>query len=184
MVQEKGGDVSEEEFEAEKEKHRRLSQTTSAGMFKGGLADQTEQTTKLHTATHLLQAAAKEVLGKEVGQRGSHITAERLRWDFNYNQKVSAEQLKQIENLVNKKITEDLAIHFDIEDRDQAIKEGATINQGENYPDKVKVYKIDDFSKELCGGPHVENTKVLGQFKILKEESVSSGVRRIYATVV
>jgi alanyl-tRNA synthetase len=193
IAKEKGQEVNMEEFQAEIDKHRQLSQTTSAGIFKGGLADHTEQTTKLHTATHLLQAAAKQVLGQEVGQRGSNITAERLRWDFNYPQKASDEQLHQIEDLVNQKIQEDLKVWFDIEDRDQAISEGATTNFGENYPDKVKVYKMssspenpeapDFFSKELCGGPHVDHTSTLNHFKITKEESVSAGIRRIYATV-
>lgn len=191
IAKERGQEINMDEYQQEIEKHRQLSQTTSAGMFKGGLADQTEQTTKLHTATHLLQAAAKQVLGKEVGQRGSHITAERLRWDFNYNQKLSEDQIKQLEEIVNQKIQEDLKVWFDIEDRDQAISDGATTNHGENYPDKVKVYKIATpstlnpvpFSIELCGGPHVENTSVLGHFKIIKEEGISAGIRRIYAKV-
>lgn len=176
-----------EEFDLEAEKHKELSRTTSAGMFKGGLADQTERTTKLHTANHLLQAALRQVIGEHLGQRGSNITAERLRFDFNHDQKLTEQQLKQVEDLVNQKIKEDLKVWYEIRDKEQALKEGALSNYGENYPEKVKVYKMSKgdqyFSKELCGGPHVEHTKVLGKFKILKQESISAGIKRIYATV-
>lgn len=183
IAAERGQKINMDEYQQELEKHRQLSQTTSAGIFKGGLADHSEQTTKLHTATHLLQAAAKQVLGDFVGQRGSNITEERLRWDFNYPSKLTDEKIKQIEELVNQKIQEDLNVHFDIEERDQAVKDGATTNHGETYPEKVKVYKMGGFSRELCGGPHVEHTGSLGKFKITKEESVSAGIRRIYAVI-
>lgn len=187
IAKEKGQEVNLKEFEEEIEKHRRESQTSSAGMFKGGLVDHSDQTTKLHTATHMLQAALKQILGDFVGQRGSYITTERLRFDFNFPQKLTDDEIEQVEKLVNEKINEDLPVHFDIEDRDQAILEGAATNYGERYPDKVKVYKIGNkgeyFSKELCGGPHIEHTGILKSFKITKEESVSAGVRRIYATV-
>ncbi len=187
IAKEKRQQVNLKEFEEEQEKHRRQSQTSSAGMFKGGLVDHSNQTTKLHTASHILQAALKQVLGSFVGQRGSHITAWRLRFDFNFPQKLTDKEINQVENLVNQKIAEDLTVHFDIEERDRAITEGATTNYGENYPEKVKVYKIGSegkyFSKELCGGPHVEHTGVLKSFKIIKQESVSAGIRRIYAVV-
>lgn len=187
LFADKGQEVDLEKFQEEFEKHKELSRTTSAGLFKGGLADQQEKTTKLHTANHLLQAALRQVVGETLGQRGSNITAERLRFDFNHDEKLTDEQLKQVEDLVNQKIQEDLKVHFDIEDKDEAIKNGALSNYGENYPEKVKVYKMgkdsDYFSKELCGGPHVENTATLGKFKILKQESVSAGIKRIYATV-
>lgn len=197
LFAEKGQEIDLEKFQEEFEKHKELSRTTSAGLFKGGLADQTERTTKLHTANHLLQAALRQIIGDHLGQRGSNITAERLRFDFNHDEKLTDEQLKQVEDLVNQKIQEDLKVWYEIKDKEQAIKEGALSNYGENYPEKVKVYKMASpsrhpeehhdegsiFSKELCGGPHVENTKVLGKFKILKQESVSAGIKRIYATV-
>lgn len=187
LFAEKGQEIDLEKFQEEFEKHKELSRTTSAGMFKGGLADQQEKTTKLHTANHLLQAALRQVIGDHLGQRGSNITAERLRFDFNHDEKLTDEQLKQVEDLVNQKIQEDLKVHFDIEDKAEAVKNGALSNFGENYPEKVKVYKMgkdeDYFSKELCGGPHVEHTAVLGKFKILKQESVSAGIKRIYATI-
>ncbi len=180
---EKGQQIDLKQFQAEFEKHKELSQTAAAGMFKGGLADHSEETTKLHTATHMLQAALKQILGKEVGQRGSNITAERLRFDFNYPQKLTEQQLKKVEDLVNQNIQADHKVWFDIEDREQAIQEGATTNYGEKYPDKVKVYKIGEFSMELCGGPHIDHTGALNKFKIDKEESASAGIRRIYAHV-
>ena len=192
---EKGQQINMQQFQEEFEKHKTLSQTASQGMFKGGLADHSEETTKLHTATHMLQAALKQVLGKEVGQRGSNITAERLRFDFNYPQKLTEEQLKQVEDLVNQNNQADLQVWFDIQNREDAIQHGATTNHGEKYPDKVKVYKIGSpnselrtpnselFSQELCGGPHVDHTGILNKFKIDKQESASAGIRRIYAHV-
>lgn len=185
IVRERGQEVDMNRYGQEVEKHRRLSQTTSAGMFKGGLADHSEATTKLHTVTHMLQAATKQVLGREVGQRGSRITANRLRWDFNYPHQLTADQIRQLEEVVNDKIRKDLSVWFEIKDRDRAIAAGATVNQGESYPNKVKVYKIGQssglFSQELCAGPHVKRTGTLGGFKIIKEVAVSSGIRRIYA---
>ncbi len=187
IFEEKGQKINKLEFEEEFKKHQDLSRTTSAGTFKGGLADSTEQTTKLHTANHLMQAALRIVLGEHVRQRGSNITAERLRFDFPHPQKLTEEEIKKVEDLVNEKIKEDLPVHFDIEDKDVAIKKGALTNYGENYPEKSKVYKIGTdgnyFSMELCGGPHVEHTGVIGAFKIIKQESLGAGLRRIYATV-
>ncbi len=188
LFEEKGQTINKEEFEEGFKKHQDLSRTTSAGVFKGGLAANTEETTRLHTANHLLQAALRQVLGDHVRQRGSNITAERLRFDFTHPTKVTEQELKKAEGLVNQKINEDLPIHFDIENREEAVKKGALTNYGESYPDTVKVYKIGDdnsyFSQELCGGPHVEHTGVLKEFKILKERSVAAGVRRIYAKVI
>ncbi len=172
------------EFEDAKNTHSELSRKISAGMFRGGLADAKEKTTKLHTANHLMQAALKIVAGQHIGQRGSNITAERLRFDFNSDQKLTDEEIKKVEDLVNQKIKEDLKVWFDIEDKDEAVKNGALANYGETYPEKAKVYKIGDFSMELCGGPHVEHTGVIGKFKILKQESLGAGLKRIYATIV
>lgn len=197
VAREKGQKVNLSEFEEEFKKHQELSRTTSAGVFKGGLSDSKEKTTKLHTANHLLQAALREILGIHIRQHGSNITSERLRFDFSNDQKLTDEEIKKVEDLVNQKIQDDLLVHFDIEEKGEAIKNGALANVGENYPDKVKVYKIgyppghpeaqsaegSYFSQELCGGPHVEHTGVIGTFKILKQENLGSGLRRIYATV-
>jgi alanyl-tRNA synthetase len=181
IAKEKGYEIDQDEFKAEFAKHQELSRTSSAGMFKGGLADTSEQTTKLHTAAHLMLAALRQVLGPDVYQKGSNITAERLRFDFSYGQKLTPEQIKQVETIVNAKIREKIPIVSQEMPTDQAIKEGAMGVFGHKYGEVVKVYSIGDFSKEICGGPHVANTGDLGHFKIQKEESSSSGVRRIKA---
>lgn len=154
-------------------------------MFQGGLANRSEATTKLHTATHLLHAALREVLGDHVQQKGSNITADRLRFDFSHPTKIpkeGKEGLEGIEGLVNQKIKENLPVSFDVMSYEEAIKAGALAFFGERYPEKVKVYSMGSFSKEICGGPHVTHTGALGSFRIIKEESAGAGVRRIYAT--
>lgn len=173
--------IDHAQFEEEFRKHQDQSRTAAAGMFKGGLADQSEATTKLHTATHLLHAALRTVLGSHVQQKGSSITAERLRFDFSHPAKLTKEELEGIEGLVNKKIQENLPVSFEITTYDDAIKQGALAFFGERYPEKVKVYTIGPFSREICGGPHVSFTGTLGGFRIMKEESAGSEVRRIYA---
>lgn len=177
----KGIKINEEEFKREFEKHQQVSRSSSKGMFKGGLADQSIPVTKLHTATHLLQQALKTVLKKDIRQAGSHITAKRLRFDFTYSEKITAGQQQDIQNLVNEQIKKNLAVKMKTLPFDQAQKEGAAIVPGTKYPEKVKVYSIGDFSKEVCGGPHIDFTGDLGSFKIIKEEGLSSGIRRIYA---
>jgi alanyl-tRNA synthetase len=152
-------------------------------MFKGGLADHGEAVVKLHTATHLLHQALRTVLGTHVQQKGSNITNERLRFDFSHTQKVTPEELAQVEQMVNEQIQRDLTISFRLTTYDDAINEGALAFFGERYPEKVKVYEIGDYSKEICGGPHVERTSVLGKFAIKREEASSAGVRRIYASL-
>ena len=137
--------------------------------------------TKYHTATHLLNAALKEVLGDHVHQKGSNITEERLRFDFSHNEKLTKEEITKLEDLVNQKIEEDLPVTYEIMSKEDAIKIGAEAMFIDRYADEVKVYSIGDFSKEICGGPHVKSTKELGHFKITKEESSGSGVRRIKA---
>jgi len=172
-------------FHEEFKKHQELSRTAAAGMFKGGLADQSEMTTKLHTATHLLHAALRQILGDHVRQKGSNITPQRLRFDFSHPMKIpkeGKEGLDAIEGLVNEKIKEDLAVTFAVMDKEEARKSGAMAFFGERYAHKVKVYSVGLFSKEICGGPHVSFTGTLGHFTITKEESAGSGVRRIYAT--
>jgi alanyl-tRNA synthetase len=169
------------EFEEELKKHQELSRTASAGLFKGGLSDTSEITIKYHTATHLLLAALREILGSETYQRGSNITAERLRFDFNYAQKMTTEQLQQVEDLVNQKIQAQIPVEMVEMDKAEALKSVKVSFDPAKYGDKVKVYSIGDFSSELCGGPHVANLGELGHFKITKEEASSAGVRRIKA---
>jgi len=173
--------IDSEEFNQELEKHRDLSRTASAGMFKGGLASGGEMETKYHTATHLLLKALQQVLGQDVHQRGSNINSERLRFDFSYPEKLTAEQIKKIEDIINEKIKADLEVSCEEMNLQDAKKLGAEAQFVNKYGEKVRVYKISDFSCEVCGGPHVEKTGVLGHFKIIKEESSSSGIRRIKA---
>ena len=162
--------------------HQKLSQTASAGMFKGGLAGTGEMETKYHTATHMLLASLREILGGEITQKGSNITSERMRFDFNWPEKLTSEQLKSIEDLVNKKISENIQVEMVELPKEEAVKVVKYLSFDlSKYGDIVKVYKIGDFSAEFCGGPHVSNTGELGHFKIQKEEASSQGIRRIKA---
>ena len=162
--------------------HQELSRTSSAGKFKGGLAGNSEIETKYHTATHLLNAALKQVVGQDVHQNGSNITDERMRFDFSCDHKLSDEEKQKTEDLVNSWIQEGLDVRVEEMSKEDAIKSGAECMFIEKYPDIVTVYTIgDNVSKELCGGPHVKNTSELGHFKITKEEASSAGVRRIKA---
>ncbi len=179
LGKEKGVKVDEKGFEKEFEKHQELSRTATQGRFKSGLADSSEETTKLHTATHLLAEALRRILGQEIEQRGSNITGERLRFDFNFDRKLSDEEKKKIENLVNEKIKEDLSVECEEMSVSRAKEVGAQGVFESKYGGKVKVYSIGNFSKEICAGPHVSSTGELGKFRIKKEESSSSGVRRI-----
>ena len=180
LAKENGFTVDTEEFNKKFKEHQEKSKAP-AGEFKGGLASSGEMETKYHTATHLLNAALKIVINENVHQMGSNITAERLRFDFNCDHKMTDEEKQKVEELVNKWIAEDLIVSKEIMSKNDAIKSGAECMFVERYPDEVSVYSIGDISKELCGGPHVEHTGVLGKFKIKKEESSSSGVRRIKA---
>ncbi|MEK6812384.1 MAG: alanine--tRNA ligase, partial [Nanoarchaeota archaeon] len=148
-----------------------------------GLADSSEKTTRLHTATHLLNEALRKVLGTEVKQRGSNITPERLRFDFSFDRKLTEDEIKSVEKLVNDKIKKGLEVKRSETDLKDAMKSGAQSEFGAKYPSIVSVYSIGDFSKEICTGPHVKNTKEIGRFKIIKEESTASGIRRIKAIV-
>src|SRR3989338_1360816 len=181
-LEEIGIKFPEKEFEKEFEKHITIS-GSSAFKFKSGLADTSEKTTKLHTATHLLNEALRVILSKDVKQRGSNITSERLRFDFSFDRKLTLEEIKKIKNLVNKKIQENLKVAREERPLKKAFGSGAQGEFGAKYPEKVSVYTIGNFSKEICTGPHVKNTKELGKFKIIKEESSSAGVRRIKATL-
>ncbi|HLG90991.1 MAG TPA: alanine--tRNA ligase-related protein, partial [Candidatus Saccharimonadales bacterium] len=192
----------QQKFDAKMEEQRKRSQTAAQGMFRGGLADASEEVVKLHTTTHLMYQALKNVLGDHIVQRGSNITAERTRFDFSHPEKVTPEQIKQVEDTVNQKIAEDLPVSWKEEATEEALKT-ASGAFGDKYGDKVKVYTIGDpanpFSREVCGGPHVEHTGQIGlpaetssgslagegskKFKIVKEESSSAGVRRIKAVL-
>ena len=164
--------------------HQEKSRQGSEQKFKGGLAEQNEQTIAYHTATHLLHKALQIVLGEHATQKGSNITTERLRFDFAHPQKVTKEELDEVERIVNEQIQRDLKVTCEEMSYDEAKKSGAIGLFENKYGDKVKVYTIGDFSKEICGGPHVEHTGVLGTFKIKKEEASSAGVRRIKAVLV
>jgi alanyl-tRNA synthetase len=185
LAQEKNVKVDEDGFKKELEKHQDLSRTASAGKFKGGLADASDETKKLHTAAHLLLAALRKILGEHVMQKGSNITAERLRFDFSHGEKMADEQKQEVEKLVNEAIEKNLPVSQVEMSLDEARAENAMGVFESKYGERVKVYTVGEgdniFSKEICGGPHVEKTGELGKFKIKKEESSSAGVRRIKA---
>ncbi len=181
LAQEKGIKVDEEGFKKEMLKHQETSRLGAKQKFKGGLADHEEMSIKYHTATHLLHQALKDVLGDTVEQRGSNITDLRLRFDFSHEKKLTMEEKQKVENIVNEKISDNLKVTCEEMSLEKARSLGAIGLFGEKYDDIVKVYKIGNYSIECCGGPHVENTKILGHFKIKKEEASSAGVRRIKA---
>ncbi len=181
LAEEKGIKIDMKEFRKEFEHHREVSRTAAEGKFKGGLADHSEEITKLHTATHLLQAALRKVLGDKVSQTGSNITKERLRFDFAFDRKLTPEEVQQVEDLVNKVIAGNLEITQTFMAFDEAISQGALAFFKEIYGETVSVYRVGDFSMELCGGPHVELTGVLGHFKIAKQKKIGAGIIRIRA---
>ena len=187
LANEKNIKVDKEGFEKKFKEHQELSRTNAKGMFKGGLAGNSEIETRYHTATHLLNAALKVVVSKDIHQKGSNITDERMRFDFNLDHKLTDEEKEQVENLVNKWINDELPVRKKEMKKTEAIESGAECMFIEKYPDIVTVYEIGNedniVSRELCGGPHVNNTKEIGHFKIVKEESSGSGVRRIKAII-
>ena len=191
LAKEKNILVDEKEFLTESKKHQELSRVGAEQKFKGGLADHSEQVVKYHTAAHLMLAALRRVLGEQVTQRGSNITTERLRFDFSHGQKMTSEEIKKAEDLVNEKIQADLPVKMEEMNLEEAKAQGATGVFESKYGERVKVYTIADpsinsgspFSREICGGPHVGSTGLLGKFKIIKEESSSAGVRRIKAVL-
>ena len=170
-------------FYEEFEKHQKVSRAGADKRFGSGLADKSEATVKLHTATHLLNEALRRVLGKDITQKGSNITQKRLRFDFNFDRKLTDQELKDVEEIVNGKINEALPVKRIETTLDEAIRMGSQAVFEQKYGEKVSVYSIGDFSMELCSGPHVENTGELGRFKIIKEEGISAGVRRIRAVL-
>jgi alanyl-tRNA synthetase len=181
LANEQGLEIDMQEFEELFKKHQDLSRQGAENKFKGGLADHSEKTTAYHTAAHLLHKALQTVLGPHATQKGSNLTAERLRFDFANPQKVTPEELQKIEDMVNEQIQRDLVVVCEEMPMDEAKAQGATGLFENKYGDKVKVYTIGDFSKEICGGPHLERTGNMGHFKILKEEGVAAGIRRIKA---
>lgn len=183
LADEKKIKVDVKGFLAEYEKHQDLSRKGAEQKFKGGLADLSQETVRLHTATHLLNEALRKVIDSKIKQRGSNITPERLRFDFSFDRKLTAEEIKKVEDEVNRVIKKNLPVVCKEMTKDQAVKIGAEMEFGQKYPDKVTVYFVGDYSKEFCGGPHVKNTKEVGKFKIVKEEASSAGVRRIKAVV-
>lgn len=189
LAEAKGQIIKKEDFEAEFKKHQELSRTSEAGVFKGGLADHSERTTRLHTATHLLQAGLREILGSQVFQRGSQVTSQRTRFDFTHERKVTPQELVEVENWVNEQIQGDLPVKQEFMTPKEAHDLGAIGLFNEKYQDKVSIYTIlhpqthEIISQEFCGGPHVTHTGEIGKFKILKEEAVAAGIRRIKAIV-
>lgn len=192
LAQEQGQQIDRETFGAEFKKHQDLSRAGSEQKFAGGLADHSDEVVRMHTATHLLHQALRQVLGDHVEQRGSNITKERLRFDFSHPNKMTAEEIAQVEEIVNAQIDKDLPVHFEMLTVDEAKQIGAIGLFEDKYAalgNKVKVYIVGDeqkgyFSKEICGGPHVEHTALVGHLKILKEEATSAGIRRIKAVVL
>ena len=183
LAHEKGFEVDKKGFDKAFENHQKLSSAGAEQRFKGGLADTGEETAKLHTATHLLHAALRKVLGDEVAQKGSNITAERLRFDFSFGRKIEPDELTEIQRLVNEAIDAKVDIVCEEMSVEEAKEKGAIGLFEAKYGSVVKVYTIDGFSKEICGGPHAANTADLGHFKIVKEQSSSAGVRRIKAVL-
>ncbi len=175
--------VDLEGFEKAFEKHREKSKLDANQTFKGGLADHSEMTTALHTATHLMHQALRDVLGDHVSQKGSNITPERLRFDFSHPEKMTDQEVYKVEEIVNEKIKEDLPVSMETTTLEEAKQAGALAFFGDRYDEVVKMYTIGDYSREVCGGPHVEHTAQLGRFRILKEQSSSQGVRRIKAVL-
>ena len=183
LAAEHGLTVDEAGFAARFEQHQKTSHAGAEQRFKGGLADHSEQTARLHTATHLLHAALRKVLGDEVAQKGSNITAERLRFDFSFGRKMTKEEIAEVERLVNEAIAADAPVDMKETTVAEAKAEGAIGLFESKYGEKVRMYTMGPFSKEICGGPHANHTGELVSFKIQKEESSSAGVRRIKATI-
>jgi alanyl-tRNA synthetase len=183
LCREDGMTVDRDGFDKAFDKHRELSKQGAEKTFKGGLVDNSEATTALHTVTHMLHAALRTVLGQDAKQKGSNITAERLRFDFSYPTKMTPEQVKQVEDIVNDAIARKLPVTFEVMTLEQARQAGAMALFAAKYDEQVKVYTIEGFSKEVCGGPHVKTTENMGHFRIVKEEACSAGVRRIRAVL-
>lgn len=183
LAKERKREIDVQEFWKEFEAHQNLSRKGAEGKFAGGLADHSAESTRHHTATHLLHQALRDVLGQHVFQKGSNITPERLRFDFSHDRAMTKEEIKAVEDIVNEQIKGDLSVSFDVADVSDARKNGAIGVFEERYGNRVKVYKMGDYSLEICGGPHVQSTGELKSIKILKEQAVGAGIRRIKAAV-
>lgn len=183
LAKEKGFELDKEGYKAAFEEHQKKSFVGSEQKFKGGLADTSEQSARLHTATHLMQAGLKKVLSPTVSQKGSNITVERLRFDFNFDRPMTADEIKRVEDFVNEAIRADVPVTMEEMSVEEAKAQGAIGVFDSKYGDKVKVYTIGSYSKEICGGPHAKHTGELGSFKIIKEQSSSAGIRRIKAII-
>jgi alanyl-tRNA synthetase len=183
LARERGLTADMAGYEERFRQHQERSRQANQGRFSGGLADHSEQTTRLHTATHLLHQALRDVLGEHVHQMGSNITAERLRFDFSHPRKLTPDEIRQIEDRVNQQIARDLPVSMEMLPLRDALAQGALAFFGERYPDVVKVYRIGDYSLEVCGGPHVHSTGELGHFTIARAETIGQGVQRIRATL-
>ena len=183
LAKENGFTLDKEGYDKAYEEHQKKSSVGSEQKFKGGLADTSEQSARLHTATHLMQAGLKKVLSPTVSQKGSNITVERLRFDFNFDRPMTADEIKQVEDFVNEAIKADVPVTMEEKTVDEAKAEGAIGVFDAKYGEKVKVYTIGNYSKEICGGPHAKHTGELGSFKIIKEQSSSAGIRRIKAVI-
>jgi alanyl-tRNA synthetase len=183
LAEKRGFEADMAGFDRAFEAHQERSRRGAAARFKGGLAERSSETLKLHTATHLLHEALRRVLGPHVEQRGSNITVERLRFDFSHPAKLTPEQLNAVEKLVNQQIEQDLPVTFEKMSLEQARARGAIGLFEDRYGDWVNVYAIGEFSTEICGGPHVQRTGELGVFRILKQKSIGAGLRRIRAVL-
>jgi len=177
------GEKEREEFEEEERKHQEISRKGMKRKFAGGLAEKSKKAIELHTATHLLHQALRDVLGEHVQQVGSNITSRRLRFDFSHNKKLSTDEIKKVEKIVNQKVKADLPVKMEIMTLEEAKKIGALALFEEKYGEKIKVYFIGNYSVEACAGPHVSSTGEIGNVKIVKEESAGAGKRRIYAVI-
>ena len=184
LARERGLSTDMEGFNTLFKQHQERSRQANQEKFAGGLADHSARTTQLHTATHLLQQALRDVLGPHVHQMGSNITPQRLRFDFSHPRKLSLEEIRQVEEIVNQQIQRDLPVRMEVMPLQQALDQGALAFFGERYGDMVNVYKIGDYSMEVCGGPHVQHTGGMGHFRIIKAESIGQGVQRIRADLI
>src|SRR5437016_100148 len=184
LAQERGLSANLDDFNLLFKQHQERSRQANQKKFEGGLADHSERTTQLHTATHLLQQALRDVLGIHVHQVGSNITQERLRFDFSHPKKLTSEEIRRVEEIVNEQILRDLQTTVEVMPLQQALDQGALAFFGERYDDLVKVYKIGDYSMEVCGGPHLHRTGGMGRFRIIKSETIGQGIQRIRAELV
>jgi alanyl-tRNA synthetase len=183
LARENGFSVDRSGYHAAFARHQDLSRAGAEQRFAGGLADHADRTIRMHTATHLLHTALRRILGSHVQQKGSNITQERFRFDFSHNTKLSADELQRVEDLINEQVARALPVYYTEMQVDAALASGVIGNFEDRYGDLVKVYTIGDFSREICGGPHVANTRYVGRVKLVKEEASSKGIRRIKATV-